>query len=45
MKNPKIKKIRRKLDKLDDKMLTIIKNRNILVDKILSNKTKKKSNC
>ena len=41
MKNPKIKKIRRKLDKLDDKMLTIIKNRNILVDKILSNKTKK----
>ena len=41
MKNPKIKKIRRKLDKLDDKMLTIIKKRSILVDKILSNKTKK----
>ena len=29
MKNPKIKKIRRKLDKLDDKMLTIIKKRSI----------------
>ena len=41
MKNPKIKKIRRKLDKLDDKMLTIIKKRSIIVDKILSNKTKK----
>ena len=41
MKNPKIKKIRRKLDKLDDKMLDIIKKRSLLVDKILSNKTKK----
>lgn len=41
MKNPKIKKIRRKLDKLDDKMLDIIKKRSLLVDQILSNKTKK----
>ena len=41
MKNPKIKKIRRKLDKLDDKLLDIIKKRSLLVDKILSNKTKK----
>tara|TARA_Y100001970_G_scaffold290468_1_gene424312 strand:- start:9222 stop:9503 length:282 start_codon:yes stop_codon:yes gene_type:complete len=40
--NQKIKKIRRKLDKLDDKMLLIIKKRSILVDQILSNKTKKK---
>tara|TARA_B100000401_G_scaffold432595_1_gene370113 strand:+ start:655 stop:1014 length:360 start_codon:yes stop_codon:yes gene_type:complete len=41
MKNPKIKKIRRKLDKLDDKMLDIIKKRSLLVDQILSNKTRK----
>ena len=41
MKNPKIKKIRRKLDRLDDKMLIIIKKRAMLVDQILSNKTKK----
>ena len=39
--NKKIKIIRRKLDKLDDKMLIIIKKRSLLVDKILSNKTKK----
>ena len=39
--NKKIKKIRRKLDKLDDKMLQIIKKRSILVEQILSNKTKK----
>ena len=39
--NKKIKKIRRKLDRLDDKMLLIIKKRSLLVDKILSNKTKK----
>ena len=36
MKNSKIKKIRIKLDKLDEKMLNIIKKRNLLVDKILS---------
>ena len=41
MKNQKIKKIRRKLDTLDDKMLLIIKKRSLLVDQILSNKTKK----
>ena len=39
--NQKIKKVRRKLDKLDDKMLLIIKKRSLLVDQILSNKTKK----
>tara|TARA_Y100001970_G_C14208565_1_gene845513 strand:- start:2104 stop:2385 length:282 start_codon:yes stop_codon:yes gene_type:complete len=39
--NKKIKKIRRKLDKLDDKMLVIIKKRSLLVDQVLSNKTKK----
>ena len=39
--NKKIKKIRRKLDKLDDRMLQIIKKRSLLVDQILSNKTKK----
>ncbi len=37
----KIKIIRRKLDKLDDKMLLIIKKRSLLVDQILSNKIKK----
>ena len=42
MKNQIIKKIRRKLDKLDDKILFIIKKRSILVNQILSNKTKKK---
>ena len=41
MKNQKIKKTRRKLDRLDDKMLNIIKKRSLLVDQILSNKTKK----
>ena len=39
--NKKIKKIRRKLDKLDDKMLVVIKKRSLLVDQVLSNKTKK----
>ena len=39
--NKKIKKIRKKLDKLDDKMLVIIKKRSLLVDQVLSNKTKK----
>ena len=41
MKNQKIKKIRKKLDRLDDKMLNIIKKEVLLVDQILSNKTKK----
>ena len=39
--NKKIINIRKKLDKLDNKMLLIIKKRNNLVDKVLSNKTKK----
>ena len=39
--NKKIKIIRRKLDKLDNKMLIIIKKRSLLVDQILSNKTNK----
>ena len=42
MVNIKIKKLRRKLDKLDNKMLLIIKKRKLLVDQVLSNKTKKK---
>ena len=42
MKDQIIKKIRGKLDKLDDKILFIIKKRSILVNQILSNKTKKK---
>ena len=42
MKDQIIKKIRIKLDKLDDKILFIIKKRSILVNQILSNKTKKK---
>tara|TARA_B100000029_G_scaffold505426_1_gene586110 strand:+ start:2052 stop:2333 length:282 start_codon:yes stop_codon:yes gene_type:complete len=41
MKNQRIKKIRKKLDQLDDKMLNIIKKRSLLVDQILANKTKK----
>ena len=42
MKNSKIKKIRKKLDLLDNKMLNIIKKRSVLVDQILSHKTSKK---
>ena len=42
MKNSKIKKIRKKLDLLDNKMLNIIKKRSLLVDQILSHKTSKK---
>ena len=42
MVNKKIKKLRSKLDKLDNKMLLIIKKRKLLVDQVLSNKTKKK---
>ena len=39
--NKEIIKVRKKLDKLDDKMLLIIKKRNLLVDQILSNKIRK----
>jgi chorismate mutase len=42
MQNKNINKIRKKLDKLDDSMLTIIKKRSILVNKILSEKKFKK---
>ena len=38
MKNIKILKIRKKLDKLDLNMLSIIKRRNLLVNKILKQK-------
>ena len=40
-KNKGIKKIRKKLDFLDNKLLNIIKQRTQLVQKILSNKTNK----
>ena len=42
MKNIKIKNIRKKLDRLDDKLLEIIKKRMLLVNKILSEKKFKK---
>ena len=42
MKNPKILKIRKRLDKLDDNLLKIIKKRMILVNQILSHKRYKK---
>ena len=38
MKNKKIDLIRKKLDKLDLKMLTLIKKRSILVNKVLKEK-------
>tara|TARA_B100000575_G_scaffold293833_1_gene306630 strand:+ start:4917 stop:5198 length:282 start_codon:yes stop_codon:yes gene_type:complete len=38
MKNKKITSIRKKLDKLDLKMLSIIKKRSLLVNRILSEK-------
>ena len=41
MKNSNIKKIRIKLDSLDNKLLNLIKKRSKLVDKILKNKTYK----
>ena len=40
-KNKNIIKIRKKLDKLDDKLLIIFKKRTLLVNKILSSKTYK----
>jgi len=42
MVNKNILKIRKKLDKLDDKFLNIIKKRVILVDKVIQNKKYKK---
>ena len=40
--NKNIIKIRKKLDKLDDSLLNIIKKRTILVDQVLKNKKYKK---
>ena len=40
--NAKITKIRKKLDKLDDEFLNLIKKRTILVDQVLANKKFKK---
>lgn len=40
--NKNILSIRKKLDKLDDKFLSIIKQRSILVNKVLANKKYKK---
>ena len=40
--NPKIKKIRRKLDIIDSKLLLIIKKRTGLVDKVVKLKKNKK---
>tara|TARA_Y100001970_G_scaffold75707_1_gene95916 strand:+ start:251 stop:541 length:291 start_codon:yes stop_codon:yes gene_type:complete len=42
IKNKPIKKIRKKLDSLDDRLLNIIKIRTKLVSSILKNKTSKK---
>ena len=44
MKNKKIQLIRKKLDKLDLQMLTIIKSSSLLVKKILNEKKFKKTN-
>ena len=41
MKNNNIKKIRRKLDSLDENLLNVIKKRSKLVDQILKEKTHK----
>ena len=40
--NAKITKIRKKLDKLDDKFLNLIKKRTLLVNQVLANKKFKK---
>ena len=40
--NKKILKLRKKLDKLDNSMLRIIKRRSLLVDQVLKNKKYKK---
>jgi len=40
--NKNIIKIRKELDKLDDSLLTIIKKRSVLVDKVIKNKNFKK---
>ena len=40
--NKNIIKIRKELDKLDDSLLSIIKKRSLLVDKVIKNKNFKK---
>ena len=42
MKNEKLLKIRKKLDKLDDKFLSLIKKRTLLVNQVLLTKKFKK---
>ena len=42
MTNKKILKLRKKLDKLDNLMLSLIKKRSLLVDQVLKNKNFKK---
>ena len=42
MKNQKLEKIRKKLDKLDNKFLSLIKKRTNLVNQVLKNKRFKK---
>ena len=42
MKNKKILKIRKKLDKLDDTLLNLVKKRTVLVNEVLKNKKFKK---
>tara|TARA_A100001015_G_C15039178_1_gene738407 strand:- start:1575 stop:1856 length:282 start_codon:yes stop_codon:yes gene_type:complete len=42
MRNFNIKKIRKKLDKLDDKLLLIVKKRMLLVNQVIKTKTLKK---
>ena len=42
MKNEKLEKIRKKLDKIDDKLLDVIKRRSLLVDQVVKLKNSKK---
>ena len=42
MNNKKLNKIRKKLDKLDNKFLDLIKKRTLLVNQVLKTKTQKK---
>ena len=45
LKRKKLNKIRFELDKLDDSLIKLIKNRTNLVKKVLALKEKKKRNC
>ena len=44
MKNKKIELLRKKLDKLDDSFLSLVKKRTLLVDQVLKTKKFKKQN-